>query len=116
MNRDMQCSYGVCGLNCNRCQDKINHECHGCECPGHDCAAAWHQKHCRIYQCARGRGYVTCADCPDLPCSMLNAFCCDLQWPDHLQCPGNLQRIRRIGLEAWIAEQSAYWSDPRIHQ
>ncbi len=31
----------------------------------------------------------------------------------HLPVLENLRRIRRIGLEAWLDEQEAYWADPR---
>ncbi|MEL7627270.1 MAG: DUF3795 domain-containing protein [Anaerolineaceae bacterium] len=116
MNRETALSYGLCGLNCNLCEDKTNGECHGCECPDRDCAADWHQKHCRIYQCVKKHNYVTCADCEELPCSMLNAFICDPKHQEHSQCFGNLLRIRRIGLEEWIDEQEAFWQDPAIHK
>lgn len=114
MGRELLLSYGVCGLYCNICDDKKNGECHGCECPGHDCAASWHQQHCRIYRCAKAKGYETCAECDDMPCSMLNAFCCDTKWPLHLQALNNLSRIKKIGLKAWADEQAAYWADPDI--
>ncbi len=116
MHQEYMVCIGVCGLNCNLCDDKKNGECHGCHCNADDCAASWHQTHCRIHRCANQKGYVTCTDCDDMPCSMLSAFCFDPKWPSHLPCLENLRRIKRIGLEEWAAEQKAFWDDPHIHE
>ncbi|MBN2047181.1 MAG: DUF3795 domain-containing protein [Anaerolineaceae bacterium] len=103
-----------CGLYCGICSDlTVNHECKGCgvECGCGECAACWHHAHCRIYQCVRGKGYLTCAECDDLPCTMLIEFAYDPFWRSHLPVIENLRRIRKIGAEAWLAEQAEYWSD-----
>jgi hypothetical protein len=42
---------------------------------------------------------------------MLIQFTYDPKWRTHLPVIENCRRIRRIGLDAWLDEQSAYWRD-----
>lgn len=103
-----------CGLYCGICNDYAAGECKGCgsDCTCGKCAACWHHDHCDIAKCAAGKGYKTCAECDDLPCTMLIEFCCDPFWRSHLPVIENLRRMKKIGYEAWLAEQREYWSDP----
>ncbi|MCD4752517.1 MAG: DUF3795 domain-containing protein [Anaerolineaceae bacterium] len=103
-----------CGLYCGVCSDySLQRECKGCDsdCDCGECAACWHHAHCRIYKCVKSRGHQTCAECEELPCTMLIEFAYDPIWRSHLPVIENLRRIRKIGSEAWLAEQREYWSD-----
>lgn len=103
-----------CGLYCGICNDFNTGECKGCAsgCECGKCAACWHHTHCDIAQCAEKRGHKTCAECEDLPCTMLIEFCFDPIWRSHRPVIENLRRQKKIGFEAWLAEQKEYWSDP----
>jgi hypothetical protein len=59
------------------------------------------------------KGLVTCADCGEMPCTQVIQFACDPIWRTHRPVIENLRRIRRIGAEAWLAEQAVYWADER---
>jgi hypothetical protein len=102
-----------CGLYCGICDDLAAGDCAGCgsDCTCGQCAACWHHAHCKIVACVRGKGYRTCAECDDLPCTRLIEFAYDPIWRSHLPVIENLRRIRKIGAEAWLAEQAAYWQD-----
>lgn len=56
---------------------------------------------CGIRKCAVERGLEVCAQCDDFPCEQLSAF--TRRYPFVLK---NNERIREIGLDAWLAEQS----------
>ena len=103
-----------CGLYCGICNDFNAGECKGCgsDCTCEKCAACWHHEHCKIYQCVADKGYKTCAECDDLPCTMLIEFCFDPIWRSHRPVIENLRRMKKIGYETWLAEQKEYWSDP----
>jgi hypothetical protein len=109
--------YGKCGLYCGICSDYLNKkECLGCGCTCEQCAAHWHHQACRIYHCAEGKGLTTCAECPELPCTMLIQFNYDPKWRTHLPVIENCRRIRRIGLAAWLDEQETFWQDEKARQ
>lgn len=102
-----------CGLYCGICVDCINNECHGCGCDCGKCAGQWHDEHCAIALCVHAKGLESCAQCDELPCTQLIQFTVDPIWRTHLSCIENLHRRRRIGTEAWLREQEAYWQDER---
>lgn len=54
---------------------------------------------CPVRICARERGYVTCADCAAWPCER-GAFL-----KRYIYLPADVERLRAIGLDKWIAEQ-----------
>jgi hypothetical protein len=101
----------TCGLYCGACLDYANGECPGCgvNCDCGACTACYHHQHCHIYQCAHAKGYQTCAECDDLPCTSLIEFAYDPIWRSHLPVIENLRRQQKIGVEAWLAEQAAFW-------
>ena len=102
----------VCGLYCGSCRRNIVlDDCHGCGCTCGKCTAESHRQACHIYQCAKGRGAMTCADCTEFPCIHLTHFAFDPIWRTHLPVLENLRRIQKIGLEAWMDEQREYWKD-----
>jgi len=55
---------------------------------------------CQIRVCAKSKGLEVCAFCADFPCQTLSDF--TRRYPFVLK---NNERIRELGLEAWLAEQ-----------
>jgi hypothetical protein len=104
---------GKCGLYCGVCTDfTLEKVCRGCGCNCATCAAHWHHQTCAIYRCAEEKGFDTCADCLEMPCSRLIQFAADPVWTTHVPVIENLRRIARIGLDLWLEEQEEFWSDP----
>lgn len=66
-------------------------------CPG--CRADGGYPACAIRICARDHGVTTCAECDDWPCGK-SAFL-----KAYVNLRGDVERLRKIGLERWIAEQ-----------
>jgi len=56
---------------------------------------------CKMLNCAREKGYRFCFQCEEYPCDKLVMFK-DKHYPYVLE---NLNRIRQIGVEAWLKEQ-----------
>ena len=104
-----------CGLYCGVCSELLLDEnCHGCGCECGQCAAGPHHAQCYIYRCCVSeKGLGICAECEDFPCTRVIQFAYDPIWRSHLPVLENLRRNRRIGVEAWIDEQEAYWADRR---
>jgi hypothetical protein len=67
-------------------------------CPG--CRAGGGPPHCQIRACAQGRGLELCSQCPDFPCSHIEALG-DI-YPTLL---ADNRRLQAVGLEQWLAEQ-----------
>lgn len=106
--------YGKCGLYCGICSDYLKKkECSGCGCTCEQCAAHWHHQACQIYRCAEGRGFDTCAQCLELPCTTLIQFTYDPKWRTHRPVIENCRRIKHIGLAAWLDEQETFWQDEK---
>lgn len=55
---------------------------------------------CGIRKCAVAKGLSVCAQCDEFPCEQLSAF--TRRYPFVLN---NNERIREIGLDAWLEEQ-----------
>ena len=104
-----------CGLYCGSCSELLlDKTCHGCGCECGQCGAEPHRTICAIYRCCiTERGYESCAECDDFPCTRIIQFAYDPIWRTHLPVLENLRRIRRIGVEAWLDEQETYWTDQR---
>jgi hypothetical protein len=105
---------GKCGLYCGACTDlTLEKVCRGCGCGCKTCAAHWHHKSCGIYGCAEGKGFTTCAECTEMPCTRLIQFASDPVWTTHLPVIENLRRITGIGLDLWLEEQESFFRDPK---
>jgi len=114
----------ICGLNCAKCpiydashgNDKLREElavhfggkpesiiCEGCrsEPLSHD--AHWSPE-CKMLLCAKEKKVQYCFECKDFPCTILIEFSSD-GVPHHKRTVENLNRMKEIGLEAWIAER-----------
>jgi hypothetical protein len=76
--------------------DELEPPCPGCKSDDASCS-------CQMKPCAVSKGFSTCAECPDMPCEKLAAFCGDGA-PHHGFVVENLKRIREVGEEAWAQE------------
>ena len=65
--------------------------------------------YCGVYRCATKRGYLTCAECPEYPCTRLKrALKIDEgidSFLSHRVALDNLDNIRKFGLESFLSEQ-----------
>jgi hypothetical protein len=67
-----------------------------CSCREKGCGPGF----CGIRRCARERGVEVCALCDDYPCDRIQAL-----GKGYVTLIADGQRLREIGLDAWIAEQ-----------
>jgi hypothetical protein len=74
-------------------------------CPGCDPIA---QHNCEFVTCNKAHGTESCAFCQEYPCSMIIKFKDD-EYEHHQSVLNNLNRIKEIGLEGWLAEQREQW-------
>ena len=81
---------GSCGLVCSQCDSFKDGQCKGCR---HEATMS---NNCEIMKCCMSRGHTTCAECTDFSdlsqCDKLNNFV------------QNVNRIREVGLESFIAD------------
>lgn len=66
---------------------------------------------CEFVLCALGKGVEFCVDCDEYPCGRLTDFRDD-KWAHHSAVTRNLDRLKEVGLAAWLAEQDARWTCP----
>jgi hypothetical protein len=64
---------------------------------------------CAFVPCAREKGVEFCGDCDEYPCKRLTDFRED-EWAHHSAVTKNLDRLKEIGLAAWLAEQDERWN------
>ncbi len=65
-------------------------------------------RECWYRDCPVGKGYASCAECPEMPCDSLKKL--QTRMPHLVEVVDNLERIRDIGHERWCAEQEAHWT------
>lgn len=82
--------------------------CYGCK--SEQCAAFCTE--CPIKKCAIEKGLESCHECDDYPCQTLKDFRHD-EATHHSVVLKNLERMKEIGLEAWLSEQEIRWQCPR---
>ena len=70
------------------------------DCEG--CLAGGGNPACAIRICAREKGFAGCWECAEVACEKLPEI--DQGYPDVVE---SRQRIREVGLDAWLAEQAA---------
>jgi hypothetical protein len=70
-----------------------------------------HCRSCAIRECAFSKGLTHCSQCGDFPCKRLVEFNQDA-YPHHHEVLKNIERIREIGIDAWLEEQRARWHCP----
>ncbi len=59
---------------------------------------------CAMMLCAREKALKHCLECEDFPCVLIEKFAAD-GMEHHRRAVENSNRIKEIGLNAWIAEQ-----------
>ncbi|MBN2378206.1 DUF3795 domain-containing protein [candidate division WOR-3 bacterium] len=64
---------------------------------------------CKMRVCARQKGFEFCSECSDCPCEIVSSFRND-DAPHHSVIIKNLERIKEIGKEKWLAEQKERWA------
>jgi len=61
---------------------------------------------CKIFNCCvKDKRLVTCAECDDFPCEKYTGFFDWESFVTHKVCRPNIERIRKVGLGKWLAEQ-----------
>ena len=60
----------VCGYDCHACQFFKDNKCDGCRIVAPQGKCVWGGK-CDLHDCAVGKGFTHCGQCPDFPCDML---------------------------------------------
>jgi rubrerythrin len=66
---------------------------------------------CKFVLCALEKGVEFCGDCDEYPCKRLTDFRDD-EWAHHSVVTKNLDRLKEVGPEAWLAEQDKRWTCP----
>jgi len=65
--------------------------------------------YCGVYRCVTKRGYLTCAECPEYPCTRLKrALKIDEgidSFLSHRVALDNLDNIRKFGMDSFLSEQ-----------
>jgi hypothetical protein len=83
------------GLACDGCRsDRVTAACRRC----------WYR------DCPTGKGYFSCADCPEMPCAPIKSL--ETRLPHLGEIVDNLRQIRAIGAEPWRALQAVRWTCP----
>ena len=67
-------------------------------------------RECGYRDCPVGKGYSSCADCPEMPCGSLKSL--QTRMPHLVEVVGNLERIRAVGHDRWCAEEAKRWTCP----
>jgi hypothetical protein len=114
-----------CGLYCGACSFKVAFEENNPEhlmrmpakydylkkaplegCPG--CRLENRCGECAIRDCAIEKNLEYCGLCSDFPCEKLQKFNND-GIPHHAESIGNLNLLKQIGTERWLALQKKHW-------
>jgi predicted RNA-binding Zn-ribbon protein involved in translation (DUF1610 family) len=67
-------------------------------------------RECWYRDCPVGKGYTSCAECPEMPCNSLKSL--QTRMPHLAEIVGNLVRIHAVGHERSCAEQATRWTCP----
>lgn len=67
-------------------------------------------RECWYRDCPTGKGYSSCAECPEMPCDSLRSL--QTRMPHLVEIVDNLKRIRAVGHERWHADQARHWTCP----
>ncbi len=67
-------------------------------------------RECWYRDCPTGKGYSSCAECPEMPCASLKSL--QTRMPHLVEIVGNLEEIRTTGHAHWCAEQTKRWTCP----
>lgn len=67
-------------------------------------------RECWYRDCPTGKGYDSCAGCPEMPCDSLKSL--QTRRPHLAEIVDNLERIRAVGHDQWCSEQTDRWTCP----
>jgi len=87
---------GSCGAYCGVCEWKPKTNCPGCRTARGD--IFWGE--CTVAKCCVDKGFTHCGECPDLPCTDLQAAFDNPEHGDHGE--------RLINLQAWAKDGEIY--------
>ncbi len=76
-----------------------------------NCKAGCGDPGCQIRQCAEAKGLEVCAFCEEFPCTLIQNF--SRRYPFLIR---NNERIRELGLEAWIQEMDTLVAAGHTHK
>lgn len=101
----MNVTSAYCGLYCDACPLYIDTQngtatgetCEGCKSGK---ASTWCTV-CNLKTCAKEKGHEFCGECSDYPCSQLETFKLDPEYPYHDDVYEHLDMISKVGEEAW---------------
>jgi hypothetical protein len=102
-----------CGMYCGHCRQYLDREkglkkgCEGCRVRNKDCAFI--RKDC---QPLRNGTIRFCHECGSFPCDKLKAIDSNYKKRYGTSLIINLDRIRKIGADAWLGEQRDAWKCP----
>lgn len=99
-----------CGINCYVCYAHVRPKnvCGGCR--GAEEYMLKHCRQCAIKACAQNLGIDFCGDCPTFPCQRIKRLDKRYREKYHTSLIDNLQRMKTIGLPAYLIEEQAKWS------
>ncbi|WP_432403137.1 DUF3795 domain-containing protein [Wukongibacter sp. M2B1] len=84
-------------------------KCHGCKSNN----VFINCRSCKIKTCAKDRAIEHCSDCSDYPCEILIAHKKGEKVLPHLkEKEGNLNTIKKAGVDQWLKEQEKRWHCP----
>lgn len=88
----------LCGLNCSLCPMHLGGHCGGC---------GFGNQSCPIARCSLEHGGDEyCHECPEYPCKRYEHIDEKDSFITHRNQKANLEKVRRIGVEAYNAEQA----------
>lgn len=88
----------LCGLNCGLCPMHLGGHCGGC---------GFGNQSCTIARCSLEHGgYEYCHECPEYPCKQYEHIDEKDSFITHRNQKADLEKVRRIGEEAYNAEQA----------
>jgi len=110
---------GPCGFYCGTCrhylarakgrlkEKNLKHGCKGCRVQDKNCA--WVKKGC---ESLRKKRIAFCYECEAFPCANLEKLHQRHVRDDNVSLLDNLERIRTVGAQQWLAEQQERWRCP----
>lgn len=116
---------GFCGDYCGACPLMVASEgatkqsevkCYGCK----PVRPNGKRTNCQIRACALRKGVQNCAQCKEYPCTKLRTYQTSSKSKADKEKPGytwlaayNLEQIKAVGAEKWLADQRQRWSCPK---
>jgi hypothetical protein len=82
--------------------------CHGCK----SGKVANYCRTCGLKECARKKGLEFCYQCEEYPCTQLDGFRSNPQYPYHIEVYDYLQTIKQYGVKHWLKLMKTRWSCP----